>query len=52
LRTTLTKTAQSGFLRLFVLTWAVWRLSSNQHTVFSQKSANYSKYLNKIIKLY
>lgn len=35
LRTTLTKTAQSGFLRLFVLTWAVWRLSSNQHTVFS-----------------
>ena len=49
LRTTLTKTAQSGFLRLFVLTWAVWRLSSNQHTVFSQKSANYSKYQNKII---
>ena len=52
LRTTLTKMAQSGFLRLFVLTWAVWKLSSNQHTVFSQKSANYSKYLNKIIKLY
>ena len=49
LRTTLTKTAQSGFLRLFVLTWAVWRLSSNQHTVFSQKSANYSKNQNKII---
>ena len=49
LRTTLTKTAQSGFLRLFVLTWAVWRLSSNQHTVFSQGSANYSKYQNKII---
>ena len=49
LRTTLTKTAQSGFLRLFVLTWAVWKLSSNQHTVFSQKSANYSKYQNKII---
>ncbi len=49
LRTTLMKTAQSGFLRLFVLTWAVWRLSSNQHTVFSQKSANYSKYQNKII---
>lgn len=52
LRTTLTRTAQSGFLRLFVLTWAVWRLSSNQHTVFSQKSANYSKNQNKIIKLY
>ena len=52
LRTTLTKTAQSGFLRLFVLTWAVWRLLSNQHTVFSQKSANYSKNQNKIIKLY
>ena len=49
LRTTLTKTEQSGFLRLFVLTWAVWKLSSNQHTVFSQKSANYSKYQNKII---
>lgn len=49
LRTTLTRTAQSGFLRLFVLTWAVWRLSSNQHTVFSQKSANYSKNQNKII---
>ena len=29
LRTTLTKTAQSGFLRLFVLTWAVWRLLNN-----------------------